>query len=138
MKLDIDIGEFAMSMLFTMDAPPRLFGAWGITSDEHIMPTPVGVPCMVCHVAIADGDVGELLERRDNGGLEPFHVECLGLVLFGHKVGVCGCTEFAGLTGPDGRPNWREAAIEVTRRMNLRIAEAMPSSWRKRREEPPS
>lgn len=102
-----------------------LFGDWGNSPRAQEAPRvdiPVGEPCMYCKEAIQEGDVGEMMplylghHDHDGGGqgwtAEAVHRECLVLHIIGHQVGVCNCTDYAGIEGDRAR------AIECARRLD--------------------
>lgn len=85
------------------------------------VPIPVGHECMLCCEVILDGDYGEMAGTISGSPdalvaqLGPQHGECMLLLSVGHSVGLCGCTNYEGLS-------FRQAGIEAAKRIQ-RMAE---------------
>ena len=95
--------------------------------DHHLIlrvEPPLGELCLGCQEPIREDDYGQMVPysqgppEAPTARLVPVHKECLTLGTSGHLVGVCGCTDYLGLT-------LRQAALEVDRRLR-RLAMGLP------------
>jgi hypothetical protein len=89
----------------------------GICEDATQVETPVGVPCILCEVAIADGDRGSFSIPLGGDGTvrSPVHRECGLRAVSGGIAHISGSRDCPcrGGDDPDGGFTYRESAILV-------------------------
>lgn len=82
----------------------RIFGStWDapVCEGKTAEPAPLGEECLTCNEPITESDEGYILPCfRADHSVEwlPQHKECSLLTVIGHEYGLCGCTDYAGLS----------------------------------------